>query len=98
MSGPFYTSRTPLMVCPVCARPLDAATSVRGVEFPTPETAKSVSMTVCIGCGAILKFGAELRLIRMTRQELEALPDKDFKDLSRVQQSIMYLIQKRDGR
>lgn len=95
MNGPFYTSRVPRTLCPVCARPLDAATSVDKVAVPTPEEGENCSITVCIGCGAVLKFGGELRLIRMTKREIEALPDETFKTVSRVQGAVFYLIQKR---
>lgn len=94
MSGPFLTSRFPLVLCPVCAGKLDAATSVGKAAIPQPERPGHTSMTVCIHCGAVLKFVDDLRLKQMTEQEIKSLTDKEFQEVARVQSAIFYLISK----
>lgn len=55
-----------LQLCPACGYELSAASRVTeaGVKGPVDLSPKEGAITVCIGCGEVLIFGAGLRLER----------------------------------
>lgn len=73
----------PPSVCPVCGRRADAATSLRGDFEPA-----SGDLSLCISCGAVLKFDAELQLQRVDPNEVAALPPAIRAELDRTRGAI----------
>jgi hypothetical protein len=51
--------------CLNCGRTLDAATSVDGEETPEPDC-----ITICLRCGHIMAFTADLSLRALTEEEI----------------------------
>lgn len=65
------TDHTPVTLCWHCDRPLDAATSIddKGQEqHPSPG-----AVSLCLYCGAVAFFEADLRLRAPTEEELNEL-------------------------
>ena len=58
--------RTPESRCPQCNYKTGAATQVHGEEG-SPEAG---SISVCLNCGQLAVFNADLTLRRMTREEI----------------------------
>ena len=69
--------------CPLCFKKLDTATSVK--EGWTPE---SGDLSVCIGCGEVLRYAEGLALKVATDSELEALDMETKRLLARTQTAV----------
>ncbi len=62
-------SHVPLHLCPCCGATLDAVASVGGDYTPSPD-----DFSVCIECGAYVKFDKDLRIVELTDEEYVDLP------------------------
>lgn len=81
------SGRVPASNCPACQSEHDAA------SHPTNETAVPGpgDLTVCIDCGALLRFGQGLELEAVSPAELRALDAGTRGELVRVQSAIRLL-------
>ena len=57
------------------------------LEGPAPEP-KEADVTVCFGCGELLQFDAELRLLRLPARELASLEPAVKAELRRTQKAV----------
>jgi hypothetical protein len=72
-------TRVPQSACPFCFARLDAATSIRGF-VPTPG-----SYSICLDCGRLLVFTADLELRKPTMEEhLEVESSTEFAIVNRL--------------
>lgn len=57
------SATTPLgnNTCPICSYHIDSATPIEGTAIPKPG-----DVNVCLNCGAILEFAADMALEEMT--------------------------------
>lgn len=79
----------PTQLCPACGEALDAATNVTGTLQPEPG-----DVTVCIGCAAVLRFSADLKLKTIA---IDSLPqDNRGAVLRRVREGVLALKAERD--
>lgn len=62
--------------CPYCVSRLDAASTSHGGHPPEPGDA-----TFCAVCGAILKFGPQYELVKVSIREFNALSEGKRQDL-----------------
>lgn len=60
--------------CPCCKSLLDGASQISGDEQIAP---KEGDYTVCIKCGAFLRFGETLDIIELTPEDFERLLEED---------------------
>jgi hypothetical protein len=88
MVGP--VSRTPLSPCPVCDTQIDAATAAFSMQSPNPG-----DFSICVECGAVLRYDGELQLRWVSWEELEALPLELFREIAIAQQALFQLHRKR---
>lgn len=66
--------------CPGCHQTLNATGDPQGRGAPRPG-----DLSVCSGCGTILRFDRTLRLVAMTPVEIEMLPPKTAAELIDMQ-------------
>jgi hypothetical protein len=66
------TEQLPITLCWHCDRALDAATDIEGALEP-----EEGAISLCMYCGAIATFGEDLRLIRPTKEDLDALEEME---------------------
>lgn len=67
------TTRTPVVLCPLCGHTLDAASSVTNPdERPDPG-----DFSVCIGCAGVLRFDDQRRLTLPRAGEVEGAMRED---------------------
>lgn len=66
--------------CPGCRQTLNATGDPHGRGAPRPG-----DLSVCSGCGTILRFDHRLHLIAMTPRELERLPSGTAAELQDMQ-------------
>lgn len=64
---PFKTTQVPETICPSCGWKNDAATHPTEDVAPTPG-----DLSVCLGCQEVMQFDPDLRLVKPTRDDLEA--------------------------
>lgn len=57
--------------CPSCGHPFDADTSVFGEGRPRPG-----DLALCIGCGAFLRYSADLTRRLLADSEFNSLPEQ----------------------
>jgi len=77
-------TRTPDALCPVCGYHMDHAASVGTKAKPTPG-----DFSLCLDCGAFLRFDKTLQLVLATDAELESdLNPKSFATAKRAQNLI----------
>lgn len=69
--------------CPKCGKILDRAGSLEESEPPDPD-----SLTVCLGCEAVLRFDKEMVLRQMTQKEIEDLPTEDLEVVAQILRSV----------
>ena len=70
--------------CPCCGYLMNAASSVDdNTHAPVPG-----DYSVCLQCGAFLRFGSRLRLGRISKLEMEQMDADTLMELSRVQRAI----------
>jgi hypothetical protein len=62
--------------CPRCRQILNGTVDPQGRGAPRPG-----DLTVCAGCGTILRFGPKLALTGVTPDQVEALPPETAKEL-----------------
>lgn len=62
--------------CPRCKQILNGSVDPQGRGAPRPG-----DITVCSGCGNILKFGPKLALTALTVDQVEALPPETAREL-----------------
>lgn len=80
------TTRTPVVLCPVCGHTLDAASSLT-----TPEARPEPGdFTVCIECARVLQFDARLRLVSVPAATV-ARELTENEELQRTVQAIRHL-------
>jgi hypothetical protein len=92
--------------CPVCLRELDAAAATcdnaKAGEGPGAETDEQISLSVCIGCGAMLVWDREGKLRQLATRRFKELPASARDELLRSQLKIRafnaYQRGLRDGR
>jgi len=82
--------QTPPMECPECLKMMEAATSVGGVDDPAPG-----DLSLCIYCGAPLKFGDKLELLRLTDDDMKALGEDERRQVLLAQKVVLMLIAER---
>jgi hypothetical protein len=56
--------RVPLSACPSCGTQCDAASTTNESTQPVPG-----DISICVRCGELLKFGDDMRLMRLTHEE-----------------------------
>jgi hypothetical protein len=62
--------RVPLDACPCCARPIECASALDGsARRPAPG-----DVTICVSCGAVLRYGPDLRTVHAPEVEPELDP------------------------
>jgi hypothetical protein len=69
MSAASFTTKP--SACPHCGKRLDRATAADPADKVPPEPG---SLSICIGCGAVLIFGADLTLEACPASVLSAMP------------------------
>lgn len=79
------TTTTPTSRCPACGYVIDRASSVEGDATPTPG-----DFSVCMDCGAVLRFDAALRVRLASGDEVAALPIKLRNMLTRLRISVVF--------
>jgi RNase P subunit RPR2 len=67
--------------CPRCREILDFATNAQLEVNRSPQPG---ALTVCLYCGAALRFGQRLELVLMSREEILGLPDESKRSLLQV--------------
>jgi hypothetical protein len=67
------TTRFPAAFCPVCFQVLDAATAMQDKAVPEPG-----DYTICIECGAVLRFGPKMDLLLSSLMEIPMSARMDF--------------------
>jgi len=71
--------------CPHCGYPMDVASNAdASKEAPVPG-----DYSVCLSCGAFLRFGSRLRLSRLTKQQLEDMPADMLLELGRIRAAVL---------
>jgi hypothetical protein len=81
------TTRVPISPCPQCGAKLDAATSVNGEMNAVPDGKHEV--TICINCGALLKFGLGLILEPLTVADMGSIPTATLAELAKAQRIVL---------
>jgi hypothetical protein len=76
-------------VCPYCGYGVDSASVLEG-DVPPP---KKGDMAVCFGCAEILQFGDDLKIEKMTAEELAALSFDEMADIRKVQGALRAFLQ-----
>ncbi len=71
--------------CPVCKKKFDRA-SPPGDEQIQPVPG---DYTVCIGCGAMLKFDPDMKHVLIGNKELTTMPEDTFNQLFNLSMTIM---------
>jgi hypothetical protein len=85
------TTRTPASKCPDCGKRLNAATSLEGDIQPTANNA----LSVCIACGALLKYGVGLIPELLSKSEMGTLPTSTLELLLKAQGIVFQMKQQR---
>jgi hypothetical protein len=70
------TVQTPATRCPGCGLVLNAATNLEGANLPVPG-----DLSVCLGCGGMMRFTDELRVVPLEEEDFEALEVEVRRDL-----------------
>jgi hypothetical protein len=73
----------PTVACPVCLYMMDCASSLEPCQRPRPG-----DFSLCLKCGAILRFQENFHLRAATEFEIRFLPDKERKVLLEAQMVI----------
>jgi hypothetical protein len=87
---PLFASQMPESVCPGCGKPLDAATQASNM----PIRPKEGDISLCVRCGDVARYDAELRLRACSDLELAGLvkagrfAQADLEHLRRLQAAI----------
>ena len=82
----------PLTYCPLCHRPLDAATPVNNKNKKAPEEG---DITFCLTCGAILIFTSDLKVRLMREEEVDELPKETIHIIARTLEILKSFIRDR---
>lgn len=80
--------------CPNCGYPLDGAAPANAPESDV--SPKEGDLSVCINCGTILQFDANIQSRIFPIEELFELPDDFRLDIMRHHRAVMRLIESRD--
>jgi hypothetical protein len=85
-----YRYRTPESACLSCGKRLDAAGLLDGQPIEPPGDGDT---TLCIGCGAVMKYGPDGRLRGMTDAEMhEITGDAEYMNfLARIVREIHFV-------
>lgn len=75
---------TPESTCPACGYKFDRASSLTGEHRPDAD-----DFTLCLNCGAIFRFNADLTTREATPAELEALDLETYAEIQRVRSAIL---------
>ncbi|HUP06815.1 MAG TPA: hypothetical protein VMU47_06680 [Caldimonas sp.] len=67
-------------ICPGCAHLLNSTSDPKNRGMPRPH-----DLTMCVNCGTLLFFDAELRLHPVTAEMVEALPPQTVAELKEQQ-------------
>lgn len=62
--------------CPCCRQVLNGTVDPHGRGAP-----RAGDLTVCVGCGTVLRFGPTLALTAVTAEQIEQLPPETAKEL-----------------
>jgi len=81
------TTRVPISPCPQCGAKLDAATHVNGDQNKVPDREECV--TICINCGALLKWGVGLILEPLTVADMGSIPTGVLGELAKAQRIVL---------
>ena len=84
-----YYGPLPLSLCPRCNYKLDAATKAHGENGPPDEG----SASVCLNCGQVLIYEADLTLREATAEEIQSLM-RDW-DAWKVIEEVQHFIRQR---
>jgi hypothetical protein len=77
--------KVPESRCPSCGKLLDAATSITDPgASPSPD-----DMTICVGCGAILKFDKDLHLQELLQKDYDAIDTEDLLMITKMQTAVI---------
>jgi len=76
--------RTPDRPCPVCNEPLNACSTIDGVD----ETPEKHDLTICTYCTSILKYGDNLSLHELTKKEMDNMHPNNKKTLMQARKLI----------
>lgn len=77
---------TPAGRCPGCNYQFDRASSLAGDHEPEED-----DFTLCLKCGAILRFNADLSTREATPAELESLDLETYAEIQRLRTAILHL-------
>lgn len=69
-------------LCPGCRQLINATTDPKQRGAPRA----GVDLTICVGCGTLLKFGPGLELLAVTPEDLERLPKSTVEELREQQE------------
>lgn len=70
-------------LCPTCGYEMVGATPVGHGDAPKPD-----AISICIACGAMLKFDGDMRLVALPAEEFAALPLRNQLFFRRAQSAI----------
>lgn len=77
------TTDMPSCTCPHCQVPLDKATDPRNENVPAEN-----DVTICVACGSVLMFNADLTVRELTDTEYEALPTELLWEISQFKSAL----------
>lgn len=84
-SGDLGTTSVPEQLCPKCGYLMEATTPLDGGALP-----KDGDVSICLNCGAILIFTAELKMRAATDQEVAEIM-RDKQTASMIQRAQSYI-------
>jgi hypothetical protein len=75
---------TPPGRCPGCRYQFDRASSLAGEHEPSAD-----DFTLCLKCGAILRFNADLTIREASPADLETLDLETYEEIQRIRSAIV---------
>jgi hypothetical protein len=79
------TTRLPADNCPWCGYLIDAASPIDGKATPKPS-----DITLCLSCGSVLQFGADMRVGKITDAAVrEGLSAKAYEGLMQARRVLL---------
>jgi hypothetical protein len=86
MSESLYEHRTPVNYCPKCGYRIDAAS----VPDKPEEGPEAGDFSVCLMCGCMLRFEADLRSRKVTMEELETMDPETLRNLVKMAAAVVH--------
>lgn len=72
--------------CPFCLAKMDCATAIGSSARPRPD-----DFSVCIRCGEVSRFDAELNLVKCPPEALNAMDQRTHREIVAAQSAIRHL-------